>query len=119
MSTLRAHRRVRENTASAIVDSSNRTAAAVAGRILSRHDMAQVNSLGWTSTRDFKLRSSTGAVTAHGRQPSFLNHKASTEGNLFCSTTQRQAREHEYGLPGLMHGKGIKGKAKWDEVMRR
>jgi hypothetical protein len=81
--------------------------------------MAQVYSPGWTSTRDVRLRSSTGAVTAHGRQPSLLNHKASIEGNLFCCTTQRQAREQEDGLPGLMHGKGVKEKAKWDEVIRR
>lgn len=89
--TLRTHRRVREYTASAVVNSSNGTTATVAGRILSRDDMAQVDSAGRTTTRIGKLTSTTVDVTSYRRwhRPRLLNHEASIEWNLGCCTTQR------------------------------
>lgn len=103
-STLRADRRVREYTASAIIDSSNGTATTVARSILDRHDLAQIDGPSWTSAWDVKLGRRTRAIAEHGRQSSLLNHKTSIERNVLCCAGQRKAGERDDGLPGFMHG---------------
>lgn len=116
-STLRADRRVRENTASAIVDSSNGTATAVTRSILERHNLAQIDGPSWTSAWDVKLGRQARAIAEHRRQSSLLSHKTSIERNILCCAGQRKAGEHDDGLPGFMHGweRKEKGEGGWGD----
>jgi hypothetical protein len=64
--TFRAHWRLRENAAGAVVDSSNGTATMVSSRILRRDNLAQIDGPVWASGRDVEPLVST-ILAKHGR----------------------------------------------------